>query len=48
MKNKITFGALAAAIVIVLVVGINSYQKMQTTKKADLVSAVAEQQSWSR
>ena len=44
MKNKITFSALAAAIVIVLVVGVNSYQKMQTTKKADQASAVAEQQ----
>jgi uncharacterized protein (DUF305 family) len=44
MKNKITVGALAVAIVLVLVVGFGSYQKMQSTKKADQASAMAEQQ----
>jgi uncharacterized protein (DUF305 family) len=44
MKNKITAGALGVSIVLVLVVGLSTYQKMQSTKKADLASATAEQQ----
>jgi uncharacterized protein (DUF305 family) len=44
MKNRVTVGALAVAIVLVLVVGLTSYQKMQNTKKSDQASAVAEQQ----
>jgi uncharacterized protein (DUF305 family) len=44
MKNKLTVSALAVAIVLVLVIGISSYQKMLNTKKTDQASAVAEQQ----
>jgi uncharacterized protein (DUF305 family) len=44
MKYKITVGALVLAIVLVLVVGMSSYQKTQNTKKSDRASAVAEQQ----
>jgi uncharacterized protein (DUF305 family) len=44
MKYKITVGALVLAIVLVLVVGMSSYQKTQNTKKSDQASAVAEQQ----
>jgi uncharacterized protein (DUF305 family) len=44
MKYKITVGALVLAIVLVLVVGMSSYQKTQNTKRSDRASAVAEQQ----